>query len=149
MQFAYVGCFTTRERNARGESLCAFRVDPASALWIPIQLVSGLDNPSFLAFDRQQRFLYVVHGDLSDISAFRVGRDNGELALLNRQSTGGRNPVHLVADADDRAIIVSNYATGTVAVLPRMEDGSLGPLLSVPFGPQGSWDPPSRRHRKA
>ncbi len=62
--FAYVGCRTTRERNARGDGLRVFRIDSATAAWTPVQLVKGLDNPSFLAFDRQQRFLYAVHGDL-------------------------------------------------------------------------------------
>ncbi len=128
---AYVGCRTTRERNARGDGLRVFRVNSATAGWTPIQLVKGLDNPSFLAFDRQQRFLYAVHGDLSDISAFRVAPDTGELTLLNRQSTGGRNPVHLVADPGNQVMIVANYATGTVAVLPRMEDGSLGPVQQL------------------
>ena len=129
--FAYVGCRTTRERNARGEGLRVFRIDPSTAAWTPVQLVTGLDNPSFLAFDRQQRFLYAVHGDLNDISAFRVAPDTGALTLLNRQSTGGRNPVHLAPDPDNQAMIVANYATGTVALLPRAEDGSLGPVQQV------------------
>lgn len=128
---AYVGSRTTRERNARGDGLRVFRIDPATAAWTPVQLVSGLDNPSFLAFDRQQRFLYAVHGDLSDISAFRIDPASGELTLLNRQSTGGRNPVHLVADPDNRVMIVANYATGTLAVLPRMADGTLGPVQQL------------------
>ena len=131
MRTAYVGCRTTRERNARGDGLRVFRIDPATAAWTPIQLVTGLDNPSFLAFDRQQRFLYAVHGDLADISAFRIDPASGELTLLNCQSTGGRNPVHLVADPGNRVIILANYATGTVAVLPRLKDGSLGPVQQL------------------
>ena len=129
--FAYVGCRTTRERNARGEGLRVFQIDPSTAAWTPVQLVTGLDNPSFLAFDRQQRFLYAVHGDLSDVSAFRIAPDTGTLTLLNRQSTGGRNPVHLVPDPDSRALIIANYATGTVALLPRAENGSLGPVQQL------------------
>ena len=129
--FAYVGCRTTRERNARGDGLRVFRIDSSTSAWTPVQLVTGLDNPSFLAFDRQQRFLYAVHGDLSDVSAFRISPDTGTLALLNRQSTSGRNPVHLVPDPDNRAMIIANYATGTVALLPRGEDGSLGPAQQL------------------
>ena len=77
------------------------------------------------ACDRHQRFLYAVHGDLSDISAFSIDPATGRLTLLNRQSTGGRNPAHLLIDASDCYVLVANYATGTVAVLPRNPDGSL------------------------
>jgi len=35
-------------------------------------LLEGLDNPSFLAFDRTQRFLYAVHGDFGNVSAHAV-----------------------------------------------------------------------------
>ncbi len=131
MQIAYVGCRTTRERNARGEGIRVFRVDPETRAWTQVQLVRGLDNPSFLAFDRERRFLYAVHGDLSEISAFRIDPASGALTLLTRQSTQGRNPVHLVADPENRFIILANYATGTVAVMPRLGDGSLGPVQQL------------------
>ena len=130
-RFAYVGCRTTRERNARGEGISVYRVDPASGAWSLVQLVRGLVNPSFLAFDREQRFLCAVHGDFSEITAFRIDPAGGELALLNRQSTGGRNPVHLTPDESNRFIILANYASGTVAVMPRNPDGSLGAVCHL------------------
>jgi 6-phosphogluconolactonase len=130
-RFAYVGCRTTKERNASGEGITVFRVDPATGAWSQVQLVKDLVNPSFLAFDRQQRFLYTVHGDGSEVSAFRISLDTGELTSLNRQSTGGRNPVHLTVDESNRFLIVANYATGTLAVLPRKADGSLDPVQQL------------------
>ncbi|HXZ37616.1 MAG TPA: lactonase family protein [Thermodesulfobacteriota bacterium] len=126
--FAYVGCRTTKERNARGEGINVYRVDPSSGSWTHVQLVGNLVNPSFLAFDRRQNFLYSVHGDFSEVSSFKVNRQTGELTLLNRQSTQGKNPVHLVVDPTNRFLVISNYATGTLALLPIQEDGTLGPL---------------------
>ena len=75
-RFAYVGCRTTKERNARGLGIEVFRVEPTGA-WSHVQRVTGLDNPSFLTLDREQLFLYAVHGDLSDISAYRVDPATG------------------------------------------------------------------------
>jgi 6-phosphogluconolactonase len=124
-RFAYVGCRTTKERNARGEGIQVFRADPESGEWTHVQLVKDLVNPSFLAFDKAQRFLYAVHGDMSEISAFSIAHDSGELTLLNQQSTEGKNPAHLAVDQSNRFIIVANYATGSLAVLPRKNDGSL------------------------
>ena len=133
-RFAYVGCRTTKERNARGLGIEVFRVEPTGA-WSHVQRVTGLDNPSFLALDREQRFLYAVHGDLSEISAYRVDPATGMLTFLNRQSTEGRNPAHLLVDASNRFVLVANYATGTLAVLPRRADGSLGPVQQLVANP--------------
>ncbi len=133
---AYVGCRTTRERGASGEGLGVYRVDDAGG-WTRIQLLEGLVNPSFLAFSPDRRTLYTVHGDFSEVSAFRIAPD-GTLAPLNRQSTQGRNPVHLAFDRTGRFLVIANYATGTVASLPVAADGSLEPacdLLALPGAP--------------
>ena len=126
---AYVGCRTTKERNARGKGIGVYRVTPSG--WTQIQLVEGLDNPSFLALDRTGRFLYALHGDLSDISAYAIHGGDGTLTLLNRQSTGGKNPVHLVPDPSNRFMVVANYATGSLATLPILSDGQLGPVVDL------------------
>src|ERR1700712_2180037 len=64
--YAYTGSRTTRERNARGEGINVYRVPAKTGEWAHVQLVTGLANPSYLAFDRSKRFLYAVHGDLTD-----------------------------------------------------------------------------------
>src|ERR1700737_1388510 len=56
--FAYVGSRTTQERNARGEGINVYRGDRATGRWTHLQLVSGLANPAYLAFDRSKQFLY-------------------------------------------------------------------------------------------
>jgi len=133
-RFAYVGCRTSKARNARGLGIQVFRVDAASA-WSHVQTVAGPDNPSFLTFDREQRFLYVIHGDQSDVSAHAIDAGTGMLTLLNRQSTEGRNPAHVLVDASNRFVLVANYAAGTVAVLPRLADGSLGAVQQIVTNP--------------
>lgn len=137
--YAYVGCRTTRERNARGEGLSVFQVGADGALTL-VQLVRGLVNPSYLALNRAGTRLYTVHGDLSEASAFAVDRATGQLSLLNTVSTEGRNPVHLALDADERCLVVTNHLGASLAVLPVEADGSLGPLVQLekvdgPIGP--------------
>src|SRR5271169_5219081 len=68
---------------------------------------------------------------MSEVSAFRIDAKSGELSYLNRQSTQGKNPAHLIADKSNRFVLVANYATGTVAVLPRRNDGSLEPVCHL------------------
>jgi len=129
--FAYVGARTTKERGARGNGLNVYRVDAKTGVWSHIQLLGDLVNPSFLAFDRTGRFLYTVHGDLSDITAMAIDPADGSLRVINRQSTEGKNPVHLAIDPSNRFMVVANHITSTLALLPRHEDGSLGPVIDL------------------
>lgn len=135
----YVGCRTSRERNARGEGLNLYRMDAATGTWTHLQLLPGLENPSFLAFARTRPVLYAVHGDREQVSAFRIEAATGRLSHLNTAATGGRNPVHLVPTPDDRFLVVANHLTSTVALL-RLDPGSgavgeIADLLTMPGEP--------------
>jgi 6-phosphogluconolactonase (cycloisomerase 2 family) len=129
VRFVYVGSRTTKERNARGEGIQVYRVEPTGE-WTHVQLVKGLVNPSFLAFDKRKQYLYAVHGDMSEITSFGIA-PTGELKQLNQRPTEGRNPVHLVVDETNRFVVVANYATGSLAVLPRNDDGTLGAVQQL------------------
>jgi 6-phosphogluconolactonase len=134
---AYVGAFTTPERRGHGGGLNVYRVDPATGAWTHEQLLEVV-NPSFLTLDRAQRFLYSAHADLEEVSAYAIDPQSGRIAALNRQSSGGKNSVALAINPTARWIVVANYASGSVAVLPLEKDGSLGPLndlVSLPGKP--------------
>ena len=124
--FAYVGSYTTTERNGRGSGINVYRVDRRSGRFRHVQNVAGLENPSFLAVNAAGTHLYSVHGDRTEATAFRIDLGTGRLTLLNRQSTGGCNPVHLAFDGSGRCLAIANYTTDSVCVLPVLADGSLG-----------------------
>ena len=126
--FVYVGCYTSKERKGKGEGISVYRMDPLSGGWTDVQLVKGIVNPSFLALDREKRFLYSAHGDGEQATAFAIDKGTGHLTLLNQQSTGGKNGVSLAVDATNRFLVLGNYSSGTVAVLPINANGALAPL---------------------
>ncbi|KAA1004906.1 lactonase family protein [Paraburkholderia panacisoli] len=128
---AYVGCRTTRERNARGRGISVYTVDPVRQLWELTDICQAPENPSFLALNARQDVLYAVHGDGNDLSSYHVDHSSGRLSLLNRQSCEGRNPVHLGFSRDGASLIVANYATGTVARLSVGAEGELAPVSSL------------------
>ena len=96
-----------------------------------MQIVRDLVNPSWLTLDRQRRCIYAAHGDGGEATAFRIDGESGRLTLLNRQATNGKNGVRLGVDAGNRFIVLANYSSGTVAVLPINADGSLAPLSDL------------------
>jgi 6-phosphogluconolactonase len=148
--FAYVGAFTTPERKGHGGGINVYRVDPASGAWTHEQLLE-IVNPSFLTLDRGQRFLYSVHADLDEVSAYAIDKQNGHITALNRQSCGGKNPVHLSIDPTGRWIVTANYSAGSVGVVPIEKDGTLGPRsdlvnLTGEPGPDGKRQTSSHPH---
>src|SRR5215471_2570981 len=116
--FAYVGCYTSAERYARGDGIHVYRVDPETADWTPVQQLGNLVNPSFLVARPDGRVLYSVHGDETYATAFSIDRETGHLSIINRAATGGRNGVHQAVDPSGRFLLVANYSTGSVAVMP-------------------------------
>lgn len=129
--FAYVGCYTTPKRYARGDGIHVFQVDETTGSWSPVQTLGGLVNPSFLVLSKDQRHLYAAHGDEGYASAMAVEPGTGRLRLLNQAKTGGVNGVHLALDHSGRFLVVANYTSGGVSVLPVKEDGGLGDALQV------------------
>jgi 6-phosphogluconolactonase (cycloisomerase 2 family) len=129
--YAYVGCYTTARRYARGDGIHVYRVEPATGAWTHVQHVGNLVNPSFLVLRRDQRYLYAVHGDESYATSFSVDRNTGFLTLLNRVETGGQNGVHQAFDPSDKFMVVANYSTGNVSVLPVRPDGTLGDQVQL------------------
>src|SRR5215470_4737831 len=128
--FAYVGAFTTPERKGHGGGINVYRVDLTSGALSHEQLIE-IVNPSFLALDRAQRFLYSIHADLDEVSAYAINKQTGRITALNRQSCGGKNPVHLSIDPTGRWIITANYTAGSVGVVPIQQDGTLGPRADL------------------
>ena len=149
--YAYVGSFTTAKRKARGDGIHVYRSDAATGVWTHLQHIGELTNPSFLALSPDQRFLYSVHGDSDYASAFALDRQTGQTRLLNHAATGGNNGVRQAVDPSGRYLLVANYASGTVAVLPILPDGSLADqhqLLPLPGepGPHRTQQPSSEPH---
>lgn len=123
--FAYVGSFTSAQRNARGDGIHVYRADPSTGAFSHVSHLADLVNPSYLALSHDQRVLYSVHGDEDYASAFAIDRGTGALKLLGRAATGGRNGVREAVDPSGRFLIVANYGSGSVAVMPIAADGSL------------------------
>ncbi len=137
--FAYVGCFTTEKRKARGKGIAVFHIDPGTRAWTQVEAYDAIPNPGYIALDPTQRFLYSAHGDSSEVGAYARDRKTGKLKLLNKQQTGGDNSSTVMVDSSGRYVLLS---TGPgVALFPIKEDGSLAPSSEniVPSGEPGPW----------
>src|SRR6266851_1825720 len=130
--YAFVGCYTTADRNGHGTGISTYRMDPAAGVWEHLITIEGITNPSFLAIHPNQRILYCVHGGSGQgVSSFAISPGDGALTYLNTQPSGGTNPVHLSVHPSGNWLVVANYTGGTVAMLPIAADGRPGEPSSV------------------
>lgn len=120
-QYAWVGTY-----NPNGEGVYRFTVDPQSGALSNKTLVSTLPNAAQLTVSQDGKTLYVASEvEKGVVQALRIG-DNGALQELNQVSSGGAGPVYLALTPDGRYLLVANYVSGSIAVLPVKADGSLG-----------------------
>jgi 6-phosphogluconolactonase len=126
----YIGTYTRGE----SEGIYIYRLDLSSGALEHAGTVPGVSNPSFLAIDSQQRYLYAADEDMEfqgrpggAVSAFAIDPHSGGLTFLNQQPTHGGAPCHLVVDSTGRYVLLANYMGGNLAVYPIQGDGSLGP----------------------
>ena len=129
--FAYIGCRTTRERNARGEGISVVKCHPDTGALSLVEIHKGWENPSYLTLNKAKRLLYTVHGDGTQASAFSIDAKTGLLNHINSQSTQGKNPVHLALSPNEQHLIVSNHVSSSLAVLPVEKNGALGELSQL------------------
>jgi len=130
----YVGTYT----GPASRGIYAYRFDVATGQATPVGLVAETANPSFLAIDPTQRFLYAAN-EISDyqgqksgaISAFAIDRKSGKLTFLNQVSSHGAGPCYVSLDQTGKYVLTANYDGGTVAVFPVLKDGRLGEATAV------------------
>lgn len=92
------------------------------------RLVAEADNPSYVVTSPDGRIAYaVLEREAGAVAAWRVGGSGvGWPPHGEEQPTGGSFPCHLTLSADGRFLVSSSYGSGSIAVHPVLEDGSLG-----------------------
>jgi 6-phosphogluconolactonase len=155
IDYVYVGTYSEAIRfgtgqvlQGRGKGIHVFRFDRVSGRLTPAGVAEGVRNPSYLAFDPSRRFLYCVNefkeyeGKASGAaSGFRIDRASGALTALGTQASHGTDPCHLMVDRGGRNVLLANFASGSVAVLPIGADGALAPASDVVQHAGSSVDP--------
>jgi 6-phosphogluconolactonase len=92
----------------------------------PISSVGSFGTaPSFLAIDKTSQHLYAVDENTpGQVGAYDIDPASGAMSFLGAVSSGGDGPPFVTVDGP--WVLVANYTSGSVAVLPVRSDGSLG-----------------------
>jgi 6-phosphogluconolactonase len=130
----YVGTYTD---NGRTDGIYLVQMDRASGELRLLSAINAGPNPSYLAVHPNGRALYAVNevdnfngGASGGVTAFSIAGD-GSLTGLNAQPSEGAGPAYVSVDRSGRVVLVANYDSGSVALLPIQSGGSIAAATSV------------------
>lgn len=135
----YVGTYTRpipHVPESRGDGIHQFELDVTTGELVDTGKVYHVDNPTFLAIHRNDRFLYacseMAPADGGTVTAYAIDETTGDLQLLNRQSSGGKTTAYISVDKQSGFVMAANYmGDASVALLPIKPNGYLNAPSSV------------------
>ncbi len=137
-RLAFVGTYTDAVGNpGNGEGIYAFDFDARTGELSRGRLATKTPSPSWIAMHPSRKFLYAANevadfnGNSGSVSAFTIDAATGGLSPINTVSSEGAGPAYLSIDATGRHAFVANYGGGSIAVLPILASGALGPSTDV------------------
>jgi 6-phosphogluconolactonase len=144
----YIGTYT----GPKSKGVYTSTLDLATGKLSTAELAVELKNPSFLAVHPQDPTLLYAVSEVDDaqgkpsggVAALKRDPATNRLTVLNAELSGGAGPCHLNVDATGRHVLVANYGGGSVAALPIVAGGKLGPATSV-IAHQGNSVNPQRQ----
>ena len=145
---AYVGTFSSPLRDVlptqvdlppgNGRGIHLFEVNRTTGALAPAGMYELGTSPSCLAVNATGTHLYSANetdrvGETKEgtVSAFAINRVDGSLKLLNTVRSGGAGPTYVSIHPSGRFLLVANYFGGSVAVVPILPDGQLGPATDI------------------
>lgn len=124
--------FVSSFASGKDGGIVAYKFDTNEGTLKQANRNGDVENAFFLALSPQGEYLYSIHapegfgGEKHEqVAAFKVMGKEGELKLLNTQSSKGTASCYLDVDNTGKTLVVANYSTGSVASYPINRDGSL------------------------
>ena len=142
----YVGTYTKPD-GSKGIYRCV--LDLETGKLSAGTLVAETPNPTFLAIRSGGGFLYAANEtNPGEVSAYAIAAD-GALKFLNKQSAKGGGTCHITVDPAGKNVLIANYGSGSVAVLPIKTDGSLAEASAFDQHTGSSADPARQKEPHA
>src|SRR5689334_851949 len=93
--YLFIGTYT----NTGSKGIYVYRFDASTGKLTWVSNTDSLVNPSYLSLSPDGKFLYACTEtrtpNAGSVSAFAFNAKTGKLGFLNKQSSGGDNPVYV------------------------------------------------------
>ena len=132
--YLFVGTYTD---NKPGDGIYVYTLSKTGELK-EVRKGHNLTNPSFLTLSKDGKYLYSCTDTRmateGSITSFKIDSANGSISPINKQGSGGANPVYVSLDKTAKFIVNAGYTGGNISVLPISANGELSaPLQTIVF----------------
>ncbi|MFT8310319.1 MAG: lactonase family protein [Sporolactobacillus sp.] len=128
MTLGYIGTYT----NGESKGIYSFSLDEDKAQLSKPDVAAQLDNPTYLAINKDQTRLYSVvkEGDKGGVCSFTLHQD-GTLKKINQHLTEGAPPCYLDMNSDDTILVAANYHKGAAVAYQWNTENELNEITAV------------------
>lgn len=124
--YVFLGSYN---RDKTAESIQVYQLDTVKGKLTKVTSAKDIINPSYLTLSPNGKYLYACTDtktpNAGSVSSFEFNAENKSLTFLNKQSSGGENPVYLSVHKSGKWLVNGNYTDGSVSVHPLLENGQI------------------------
>ncbi|MBF4518239.1 lactonase family protein [Flavobacterium sp. ANB] len=124
--YVFLGSYN---RDKEAESILVYQLDTLNGKLSKVTSVKNIINPSYLTLSSNGKFLYACTDtktpNAGSVSSFEFNPENKSLTFLNKQGSGGENPVYVSVHKSGKWLVNANYTEGSVSVHPLLENGRI------------------------
>ncbi|RZJ55032.1 MAG: lactonase family protein [Flavobacterium sp.] len=124
--YVFLGSYN---RDVTAESIQVYQLDTLNGKLNKITSVKNVINPSFLTLSPDGKYLYACTDtktpNAGSVSSFEFNPQQKSLIFINKQSSGGENPVYVSVHKSGKWLVNANYTEGSVSVHPILENGKI------------------------
>lgn len=139
--YAFFGSFN-RDKNTEG--IYVYQLDMMSGNLSKVTTFTGILNPSFLTLSPDGKYIFACTESKTQnggsVNSFKFNPENKSLTFINKQKSGGENPVYLTVHKNGKWLVNGNYTEGSVSVYPILENGTIQPYVQNFQYTEGSID---------
>ncbi|MCI9844525.1 lactonase family protein [Flavobacterium pectinovorum] len=124
--YVFLGSYN---KDKTAESIQVYQLDTVNGNLSKITGVKNIINPSYLTVSPNGKYVYACTDtktpNAGSVSSFEFSPENKALTFLNKQASGGENPVYITIHKNGKWIANANYNEGSVSVFPVLENGTI------------------------
>lgn len=127
--YVFLGSYN---RDKTAEAIQVYQLDTLKGKLTKVTSAKEVINPSYLTLSPNGKYLYACTDtktpNAGSVSSFEFNPKNKTLTFLNKQSSGGENPVYVAVHKSGKWLVNANYTEGSVSVHPILENGKIDSL---------------------
>jgi len=124
--YVFLGSYN---RDLNAESIQVYQLDTLKGKLNKVTSAKNIINPSYLTLSPNGKYLYACTDtktpNAGSVSSFEFNPKKKTLTFLNKQSSGGENPVYLSVHKSGKWLANANYNEGSVSVHPILKNGKI------------------------